>query len=71
MMLTSALPCDSPAVKNLNTRASFYLKKLPHPGRQSLDRPRDRCGPSSCTFDVSIGTGGRDATRGGSICVRR
>src|SRR5207302_1617155 len=30
---TSALPCDSPAVRKRSIRVSFYPKKLPHPGR--------------------------------------
>ena len=33
MIVTSALPCDSPAVRKRSMRASFYLKKLPRLGR--------------------------------------
>src|SRR5260221_5319374 len=32
MMVTSALPCDSPAVRKRSMRGSFYPKKLPRPG---------------------------------------
>jgi hypothetical protein len=30
--VTSALPCDSPAVRNRSMRRSFYPKKLPRLG---------------------------------------
>src|SRR5262245_45292319 len=36
---TSALPCDSPAVRKRNIRGSFYPKFLPHPAqRESISR---------------------------------
>jgi DNA-binding NtrC family response regulator len=35
MIATSALPCDSPAVRNRSIRPSFYPKLLPHPGHRA------------------------------------
>jgi hypothetical protein len=31
IVITSACPCDSPAVKNLNISGQFYMKDLPAP----------------------------------------
>jgi hypothetical protein len=35
MIATSALPCDSPAVRYRSFRPSFYPKLLPHPGHRA------------------------------------
>src|SRR5690242_10459300 len=52
MMVTRALPCDSPAVKKRSMRCSFYLKYLPHPGNARSSSPQRRLGRWSCTSVV-------------------
>src|SRR5262245_2555536 len=59
----SALPCDSPAVRKRNIRASFYPKFLQHLERRQCDLFGDPPGSRSCTVVLPRPIDKEDAMR--------
>src|SRR3989442_12258115 len=65
---TSALPCDSPAVRKRSIRGSFYPKKLTHLARRHAICRAIRAGHLLALVPRASYEGGRRAACGGPLC---